>query len=181
MAARKSSVRGGVRWSTVRKRVLAFPGTSEGTSYGSPAFLLDGKFFSRFNEKEQGLVVWVEEGLRDALLEGKPHTYFTTEHYRGYPMLLVRLERVPRAELETLIEGAFRMRGKKKCIDEYEARASASRRGAPKGESLPRSGRSAPGRARAGARPSDSGAGSPQSVRGGRGRRASPRRTSPRR
>jgi len=170
-----------VRWPTVRKLVLSFPGTSEGTSYGSPAFLLDGKFFSRFNEKEQGLVVYAEEGLRDALLEGKPSIYFTTDHYAGYPMLLVRLDRVPRAELGTLLEGAFRMRAKQKRIDEYEARASASRRRAPRGASSPRSGRSARGPARAAARPSGSGGESPPSARGARARRGSPRRTPPRR
>jgi hypothetical protein len=171
----------GVRWPTVRKLVLGFPGTSEGTSYGSPAFLLDGKFFSRFNEKEQGLVVYVEEGLRDALLEGKPGSYFTTDHYAGYPMLLVRLERVPRAELETLLEGAFLMRAKPKRLDEYEARASASRRKAPRGASLPRSGRSARGPARAAGRPSDSDAESPPRARPGRARETSTPRNPPRR
>ena len=40
-------------WATVRKLALAFPGMTEGASYGEHAFLLDGKFFSRFNPKEQ--------------------------------------------------------------------------------------------------------------------------------
>jgi hypothetical protein len=106
----------------VRKLALSFPGMSEGTSYGEHAFLLDGKFFSRFNTKEQGLVVYAEEALRDALLEEKPHTYFTTDHYRGYPYLLARLERLPRAELAALFEAAFRAKAKKRRIAEYDAR-----------------------------------------------------------
>lgn len=112
----------GVRWAAVRKLALSFPGMTEGTSYGEPAFLLDGKFFSRFNEKERGLVVYAEEALRDALLAGKPDVYFTTDHYRNYPCVLVRLERLPRAELAVLYEEAFRARAKKKRIAELDAK-----------------------------------------------------------
>jgi hypothetical protein len=117
----------GVSWAAVRKLALSFPGTSEGTSYGEPAFLLDGRFFSRFNEKEQGLVIHVEEELRDALLAGKPGTYFTTDHYRGYPYVLARLARLPRAELAALYEAAFRARAKKKRVAEWETKKTASR------------------------------------------------------
>ena len=114
----------GVTWAAVRKLALSFPGMSEGTSYGEHAFLLDGKFFSRFNEKEQGLVVYAEETLRDALLEGKADTYFTTDHYRSYPYVLARLERLPRAELAALFEAAFRAKAKKKRVAEYDARSA---------------------------------------------------------
>jgi hypothetical protein len=124
----RERARRGVGWAAVRKLVLAFPGVSEGSSYGQPAFLLDGKFFSRFNEKEQALVVHAEEELRDALLEGKPETYFTTDHYRGYPAVLVRLERVSQAELASLYETAFRARAKKKRVAEYESARPKRRR-----------------------------------------------------
>jgi hypothetical protein len=106
----------------VRKLALSFPGMTEGSSYGEHAFLLDGKFFSRFNEKERGLVVYAEETLRDALLAGKPDVYFTTDHYRNYPYVLARLERLPRAELAALYEEAFRARAKKKRVAEYDAK-----------------------------------------------------------
>jgi hypothetical protein len=113
----------------VRRLALSFPGVSEGKSYGDPAFLLDGKFFSRFNEKEQGLVVHAEEELRDALLEAEPETYFTTDHYRGYPAVLVRLARVSRAELAELYENSFRMRAKKRRVAEYDAKPAVRGRG----------------------------------------------------
>jgi hypothetical protein len=111
----------GVRWATVRTLALSFPGVTEGTSYGDHAFLLDGKFFSRFNAKENGLVLYAQETLRDALLAGKPEVYFTTDHYRNYPYVLARLERLPRAELAALFEEAFRAKAKKKRIAEYDA------------------------------------------------------------
>ena len=113
----------GVTWATVRKLALAFPGVTEGTSYGDPAFLLDGKFFSRFNPKEQALVVYAAEPLRDALLAGRPDVYFTTDHYRNYPYVLARLERLPRAELAILYAEAFRAKAKRKTLAAYEERA----------------------------------------------------------
>lgn len=119
---RAPRTKGGLTWAAVRKLALSFPGMTEGTSYGDHAFLLDGKFFSRFNEKERGLVVAAEETLRDALLAGKPDVYFTTDHYRNYPYVLARLERLPRAELAALYEEAFRARAKKKRIAEYDAK-----------------------------------------------------------
>jgi hypothetical protein len=130
VTARKAAGRGakrGVSWATVRKLALSFPGMAEATSYGEHAFLLDGKFFSRFNEKEQGLVVYAEEALRDALLEGRPAVYFTTDHYRNYPYVLARLERLPRTELAALFEGAFRARAKRKRIAEYDVKRTARR------------------------------------------------------
>jgi hypothetical protein len=117
----------GVSWAAVRKLALSFPGMSEGTSYGEHAFLLDGKFFSRFNAKEQGLVIHVEDDLRDALLAGKPATYFTTDHYRAYPCVLARLARLPHVELAALYEAAFRARAKKKRVAEWETKGSGQR------------------------------------------------------
>ena len=117
-----SKAQRGVTFAAVRRLVLSFPGTSEGTSYGMPAFLLDGKFFSRFNEKEQGLVVHADVPLRDTLLASRSGVYFTTDHYRNYPYVLVRLERVPRAELAALLENAFRAKAKVRRIAEYDAK-----------------------------------------------------------
>jgi hypothetical protein len=106
----------------VRKLALSLPGVTEGTSYGEHAFLLDGRFFSRFNAKADGLVVYAPEELRDGLLEGEPDVYFVTDHYRGYPYVLVRLDRVLRADLAALFEVAFRAKARKKRVAEYDAR-----------------------------------------------------------
>jgi hypothetical protein len=121
-AKRKPQAKRGTTWAAVRKLALSFPGMSEGTSYGDHAFLLDGRFFSRFNPKEQGLVIYAAEPLRDALLAGRSSVYFTTDHYRGYPYVLARLERLPKAELASLFEEAFRARAKRARIAEYDAK-----------------------------------------------------------
>ena len=127
MAARKKAraraVKRGVTWATVRKLALAFPGMTDGTSYGDPAFLLEGKFFARFNPKERGLVIYAAEPLRDALLAGRPDVYFTTDHYRNYPYVLARLDRLPRAELASLFEEGFRAKAKRRTVAAWEALA----------------------------------------------------------
>ncbi|HVH17678.1 MAG TPA: MmcQ/YjbR family DNA-binding protein [Myxococcota bacterium] len=130
----KKAARGakrGVTWASVRRMLLDLPGVAEGTSYGMPAFLLDGKFFSRFNEKEQGLVVHADVPLRDTLLASRSGVYFTTDHYRNYPYVLVRLERVPHAELAALLENAFRARAKKRRIAEYDGDTAATKKKRP--------------------------------------------------
>ena len=118
----------GVGWAAVRKLALSFPGVAEGSSYGQHAFLLDGKFFSRFNEKEQALVILVEPTLRDALLAGKPDVYFTTDHYRNYPSILARLDKLPRAELAALYEEAFRSKAKRKAVEAFDASRAKRKR-----------------------------------------------------
>jgi len=123
-AMRRTKGQRGVTWQRARALALSFPGVCEGTSYGAPAFLLDGKFFSRFNQKEQGLVVLAEEPLRDALLAGKPDVYFTTDHYRNYPAVLARLPLLDYAELAALYEANFRANAKRKRVAELDARPS---------------------------------------------------------
>ena len=120
--AKRAREKRGVRWSEVEALLLDHPGVAEGTSYGMHAFLLDGKFFSRFNEKEQGLVVHAELALRDALLASKPDVYFTTPHYQNYPAVLVRLPRVARSELAALIEKAYRERARARRVAELDAK-----------------------------------------------------------
>jgi uncharacterized protein YeaO (DUF488 family) len=120
--ARRAGGKRGVSWDAVKALILEYPGVTEGTSYGMHSFLLDGKFFSRFNEKEQGLVVHAEFALRDALMAREPEAYFTTPHYENYPALLVRLPEVRPGELAALIEKSYRERAKKKRVAELDAK-----------------------------------------------------------
>jgi hypothetical protein len=46
--------------------------------------------------------------------------FFTTPHYDGWPYVLVRLDTVSLAQLEELVEDAWRIRASKKLVTEYE-------------------------------------------------------------
>ena len=47
--------------------------------------------------------------------------YFTTDHYRNYAYVLARLERMPRAELASLFEEAFRAKAKRRTLAAWES------------------------------------------------------------
>ena len=83
-------------------------GLEESTSYGTPALKLEGKLVTRLKEDGTTLVVRVDLEARDALLSARPKTFFLTDHYVGYPFILVDLKTVKTGELRALIEEAIR-------------------------------------------------------------------------
>lgn len=52
-----------------------------------------------------------DEAEKQALVKGEPDVFFTTDGYRDWPLVMVRLERVSRPRLEELVTDAWRMRG----------------------------------------------------------------------
>ena len=68
------------------------------------------------------LCVHVDPGEKELLLESNPEAYFTTPHYAGHPMLLVRFEHIDRDELGQRIEDAWLLRAPKRLVDEFVAR-----------------------------------------------------------
>ncbi|MCP9485122.1 MAG: MmcQ/YjbR family DNA-binding protein [Gaiellaceae bacterium MAG52_C11] len=95
-------------WEDVRALALALPETEESTSYGKLAFKVRRKTFAWESPHEHGkLVVNVDPDERPLLVESNPAAYFVTSHYQGYPMLLIHLEQVRRAELRERIEDAW--------------------------------------------------------------------------
>ena len=112
----------GVTFESVRKIALAFPGSEEGTSYGTPALKVAGGFMCRLRTDPDALVLRVVDlGEREALLQGQPDAFFTTPHYDGHPSVLVRLEAVDPGELAELLEEAWRLRAPKRAIAAYDA------------------------------------------------------------
>jgi hypothetical protein len=53
-------------------------------------------------------------------MQADPETFFTTDHYRGYPTVLVRLAIVDEDHLREVIDQAWRLRAPKKLIAEYD-------------------------------------------------------------
>ena len=64
---------------------------------------------------------WDDLADREALLKGRPEVYFSTPHYDGYPVVLVRLEQVDPAELAELVEDAWRLQAPKRVVAAYDA------------------------------------------------------------
>jgi hypothetical protein len=105
-----------------RAMVLAFPGAEEGTSYGSPSFLVRKKFLTRLRAEDQSLVL-LEVGFdeRDLLMEAEPETFHITEHYRNYPSVLARLANIHPGTLQALLERRWRKIALKSVVKAWDA------------------------------------------------------------
>ena len=109
-----------VTLATVRRLALAFPGVEEGLSYGTPGFRVRGKFLARMWEDGETLVVKCGDDERDFRMKADPETFFITDHYRGYPTVLVRLTRVTTTDLRDVLEQAWRLNAPRRLVKEYE-------------------------------------------------------------
>ena len=104
----------------VRRIALSFPGVEEGPCYGTAGFRVRGKFMARMRDDDQTLVIKLEPGERDLLMERDPTTFFITEHYRGYPTILVRLSKVDPDDLRELLLHSWRMSAPKRLVAAYQ-------------------------------------------------------------
>lgn len=121
-------------WDDVHRCAMSLPGVEEGTTRGSRAWKVRGKPFvlerplRRSDHEALGedapdgpiLGAWVPDlGAKEALLAQEDGPYFTTPHFDGYAMVLVRLDDVPSDELEELVVEAWLSRAPKKLAREY--------------------------------------------------------------
>jgi hypothetical protein len=102
------SKRGGLTVAATRRLLLQFPGVEEGPCYGTAGFRVRGKFLARLRDNDKTLVVKCGDVERDLRMQADPDTFFTTDHYRGYPTVLVRLDRVTKADLHDVLEVGWR-------------------------------------------------------------------------
>ena len=91
-------------WDDVRRIGLGFDGTEESTSYGTPALKVAHKMFVRLHQNGEYLVVRMPKPVRAVWLREKPDAFLVTEHYEGFPYVLVRLDTVTRADLKSVLE-----------------------------------------------------------------------------
>ena len=109
-------------WEDVEAIGLRYPGVERTTWFGTPSLKVAGKGMCRLRTDPDALVIRVLDlGDREALLKGQPNVFFITPHYDGYPYVLVRLEKVDEAQLEELVEDAWRIRAPKRLVSEHDA------------------------------------------------------------
>lgn len=105
----------------VRRVALSLPHTTERPSYGTPGFRVKDKLFARLREEGDVLALFVAgEADKQGLIDSEPAKFFTTAHYDGYPMVLVRLGAVDVEELTELLTDAWRLRAPKSVVGELE-------------------------------------------------------------
>ena len=99
---------------TVRTIGLTLPDVEATTRYnGSPVLKVGGAFMAGLASHpsaEPGTLV-VRAGFeeREWLIEDAGETYYVTDYYRGYPVVLVRLSRIDRDALYDLLSMSRRL------------------------------------------------------------------------
>lgn len=121
-------------WSDVERIALALPETSERPAYGNAAWRVRDKIFvweRPLRPKEVAdladrapsgpiLALRVEDlGVKEALLQSDPDTFFTTPHFDNYAAVLVRLDQISVEELKELIVEAWLCRAPKGLAEGY--------------------------------------------------------------
>ena len=94
-------------WDSVMAFGLTLRGTEPSTSYGRPAVRVRGKAFL-FPGRERGsfaVMAPIEE--KELLMETEPETFWETDHYRGYPAVLVRFGSANPERIENVIRRAW--------------------------------------------------------------------------
>ena len=105
----------------VRKFALAWPEVEDGTSYGTPALKVRKKLLVRLKEDGDSLVMpGVPPDERDMLVESQPKVFYFTDHYKDYPMVLIRLSKAKRATVEPLLRRQWRMLASKKAVRKFD-------------------------------------------------------------
>lgn len=90
-------------------RQRALPGIERTTSWGTPALKVRSSSFVRL--KDAGTLVLLCPSEQKALLmEISPQIYFETDHYVGYPAVLIRLDAIDDEELSLRLEDAWRFK-----------------------------------------------------------------------
>ncbi|MGN6149919.1 MAG: MmcQ/YjbR family DNA-binding protein [Rhizomicrobium sp.] len=129
MPVKKKSAAKGVTPAQFRKIALSFPEANEKPSYGKPSFFVAKKFFTRYRKDDNSLVFIVADmPTRDMMLELDPKTYFITDHYKDYPSVLVRMERITPDELKLMLERRWRQIAPKKLLKEIDEGAGAKKK-----------------------------------------------------
>ena len=131
-------------WRDVRACALSLPGAEEHRSgKGHMHWSVDDKLFvwerpllasdlrALGSSAPSGAILGVRtDGLemKEALLAADPAVFFTTPHFDGYPAVLVRLGKISKPKLQSVIRDAWLARAPKRAAQAYLASQERGRR-----------------------------------------------------
>jgi hypothetical protein len=121
-------------WDEVRRIALELPETSERESRGLRQWRVKEKAFvwerplrradleALGDDAPEGPILgaWVEHLVaKEALLADESGVFFTTPHFDGYPIVLVRLDQIGPDDLHEVIVEAWLVRAPKRLVRDY--------------------------------------------------------------
>lgn len=94
-------------WDEVAAFALGLPDTELSTSYGRPAVKVRSKAFVYPGRETGSFAVASPLPEKELLMETDPDTFWETDHYRGWPAVLVRFGSPDRERIEMVILRAW--------------------------------------------------------------------------
>jgi hypothetical protein len=88
----------------------SLPGVETAAHYGRPWLKVSGKALAGPCREPGALAVHCPVELKEHLIEARPDLYFDTDHFRGWPAVLVRMEAIDDETLKDRLEAAWQDR-----------------------------------------------------------------------
>ena len=100
----------------IRRIALALPGVEERTSYGTPALFVGKTLLARLKEDGRDVVLRMSLVEKAFLMEADPDTFYETDHYKGWPAVLARLDKLDEPTVRTLTARQWRASASKTLL-----------------------------------------------------------------
>jgi len=91
------------------------PEIEQSTWFGTPSLKVRNKSLCRVKDPDT-IVVMCPLEEKELLMEAAPEFYFETDHYKGWPAMLVRIHDVPLDELRIRLRRAYAMQAPKSLL-----------------------------------------------------------------
>jgi hypothetical protein len=99
---------------------LGLPNVEDAVSWGQPNLKAHGKMWVWWNAGENAGVFKTRFEERDFLLEVDPDTFFITPHYRNWPLILARADRLDPSWVGANLRRVWRAQAKKTFLKKWD-------------------------------------------------------------
>jgi len=91
-------------WDDVAAAALRLPGVERSTAYGRAAVKVRGKLLAAGGREEDHFVLRATLDEIEVLIETDPAAFYQTDHYKGWPAVLVRYAAADPERIAALID-----------------------------------------------------------------------------
>ena len=105
----------------LRQMFLALPEVTEGITHGTISFAVRKSFIGRLRDDDTVFALRTTFEDRDFLIGVEPDVFFTSDHYRGYPYVLIRLAPATAERLAPIFERSWRQMAPKRLVAAHDA------------------------------------------------------------
>ena len=104
----------------LKQAAAGLPEVEASSWYDTPALKVRGKGFCRVREAGVAVLMCSLED-KELLFAAAPDIYFETDHYRGWPAILVHIERIAPEELRHRLAIAWRLKAPRTLVKAFDA------------------------------------------------------------